>query len=121
MQLMQVCQNEEVKSIFKCAGSENSVSLAISVAARGAEVLLLGLSEKPATLKSMELSKKGIRINPSLIYDHPSDYKNTIKLIRTGKIHPGFIVTRYYMLSEVQKALEEASSGLQSKIVIRIQ
>ena len=120
-QLQGICEEEKIKSVFECAGSETSASLAIKIAPRGAEVVLLGLSDRPASFHPMELAKKGIRINPSLIYDHPSDYKRTIYLIRKGIIQPGFIVTRFFSLNEARKALKEASKGTESKIVIRMQ
>ncbi len=115
-----ICQNEDVKSVFECAGSEKSASLAIAMAPPGTEVVLLGLSAEPASFIPIDTSKKGIRIIFSLIYNHPVDYKRTIQLISSDKIHPGFIVTRYFHLKEIQKAMETASAGKESKIVIKI-
>jgi L-iditol 2-dehydrogenase len=119
-QMAQACHEAGVKTVFECAGSDVTASLAIKSAPRGAEVMLLGLSEKPASFIPMELTKKGIQINTSIIYDHPSDYERTIRMVQHGVIHPGFIVSRYYSLQKVQQALNEASEGKESKIVIKI-
>ncbi|MBN2480980.1 MAG: alcohol dehydrogenase catalytic domain-containing protein [Bacteroidales bacterium] len=119
--ICQTCQEESVKSVFECAGSGKTASMAIKVAPRGSEVILLGLSDKPASFIPMDLAKKGILVSTSLIYDHPSGYEKTIFLVQQGIIHPGFIVSRYFSLKESQKALEEASKGKESKIVISMQ
>ncbi len=119
-QIAQTCQEEGVKTVFECAGSDVTATMAIQLAPRGAEVMLLGLSEKPASFIPMELTKKGIQINTSIIYDHPSDYERTIRMVQNGVIHPGFIVSRYYSLQNVEQALNEASKGKESKIVIKI-
>ncbi len=118
--IQKIFHDEEVISIFECAGSDKVVTLISQVAPRGAEILLMGLTDKMAAINPMSILKNGNFINPSLIYEHPVDYKRTIRLISSGIIHPGFIVSDFYSLNETQKALEQASQGKESKIVIRI-
>lgn len=110
----------EVSAVFECAGTGKSASLAIQAAPRGADVIVLGLSEDPASFNPRLLSQKGNSIIPSLIYDHPVDFQRCINLVEKGIIKPGFVVTRYYSLEELPKALDEAQKGQEGKIVIRV-
>ena len=115
-----VFQNEEVHSVFECAGSEKSASLAIESAPRGVDIVLLGLSEEPASFNPRYFSRKGHNIIPSLIYNYPFDFRRCIRLVETGIIHPGMIVSKYFPLADLEKALIVAEKGEESKIVINI-
>lgn len=109
-----------VAAVFECAGSENTVSLATATAPRGSEIILLGLSSGMATFQPLKIVREGISILPSIIYNHPADYVNTIELIQNGKIHPSFIISDSMSLSTLQTGLEKAALGNDSKIVITI-
>ncbi len=113
-------EKEGVVAVFECAGSETTAALAIKSAPRAKDIILLGLSEAGASFNPRLISRKGNRIIPSLIYDHPYDFKRCIRLIENGIISPGFIVSKYFPLEQLSDALTEAQQGNQSKIVIRI-
>jgi L-iditol 2-dehydrogenase len=113
-------EKADVTAVFECAGTGPSSTLAVEAAPRGAEVLLLGLTEEESKFRSFRLSRKGNRIVPSLIYDHPFDFIRCIRLVEKGLISPGIVVSGYFSLSELQTALEKAQTGKESKIVIRI-
>ncbi len=115
-----IFQELEVSAVFECAGTGKTASLAIMAAPRGADVILLGLSEDPASFSPRRLLQKGNRIIPSLIYDYPVDFQRCISLVDKGIIKPGFVVTRYYSLEELPEALNEAQKGQEGKIVIRV-
>jgi len=115
-----VFRESEVSAVFECAGTGKTASQAIKAAPRGADVILLGLSEEPASFSTRLLAQKGNRIIPSLIYDHPVDFQRCINLVEKGIIKPGFVVTRHYSLKELLEALNEAQKGQEGKIVIRI-
>jgi L-iditol 2-dehydrogenase len=118
---VKVFEEEEVVTVFECAGSEKTAAMAIEAAPRGAEIILLGLSEMGATFNPRLISRKGNNIIPSLIYDHPVDFKRCIRLVEYGKIKPGIIVSRFFPLEQLQDALSEALKGNDIKIVITIQ
>ncbi|MBO0938255.1 alcohol dehydrogenase catalytic domain-containing protein [Fibrella sp. HMF5335] len=108
----------DVRTVFECAGAALTASLATAAAPRGAEIVLVGLSAKPATFTPLKLTREGITIVPSLIYDHPDDFRRTLRLIEAGVIQPGFIVSGYAPLSDLQAALDSAAQGEASKLVI---
>lgn len=110
----------EVIAVFECAGSNYTASLAMEAAPRGSEIILVGLSEKKATFQPLKIAREGIQVVPSIIYDHPFDFKRVIQLIENNVIHPGFIISRYENFENLQSALELAAIGNESKIVINI-
>jgi threonine dehydrogenase-like Zn-dependent dehydrogenase len=109
-----------VCAVFECAGAPKSAALAIEAAPRGALVMVLGLSDIPTPIIPRHLVRKGIRIFPSLIYDHPTDFSNVIDLIKKEIIKPGFIIERTFSLEEVAKAMAYALSGKAIKVRIKI-
>jgi L-iditol 2-dehydrogenase len=109
-----------VAVVFECAGSGKSATLAIQSAPRGTDIILLGLSEELTSFSTRLLSRKGNRIIPSLIYDHPIDFQRCIGLVEKGEITPGFIVSHYCSFEELPEAMDEAEKGQEGKIVIRI-
>ena len=91
-----------------------------AAAPRGSEIVLVGLSGNLATFKPLKIAREGITIVPSIIYDHPFDFKRTIQLIASKTIQPGFIISRYMALTEIQTALETAAQGDDSNIIITV-
>ena len=118
--LNEIWEKNEVVAVFECAGSAFTASLATAAAPRGSEIILIGLSEKLATFTPLKITREGITIVPSIIYDHPFDFKRAIQLIASKTINPSFIISRFMTLAEVQNALETAVKGEDSKIVIKI-
>lgn len=112
--------NNNVSAVFECAGSAHTASLATAAAPRGSEVVLVGLSGNLATFTPLKITREGIQIVPSIIYDHPFDFGRAIQLIRSKIIRPSFIISSYASLENLQSALELAATGNESKIVVNI-
>jgi L-iditol 2-dehydrogenase len=118
--LAKIWEENDVVAVFECAGSAYTASLVTAAAPRGSEIILVGLSGNLATFKSLKIAREGITIIPSIIYDHPFDFKRTIQLIESKIIRPSFIISRYMDLNDIQAALEIAAKGDDSKIVITV-
>ena len=110
----------DIRVIFECTGSAVATTQLIADAPRGASVILLGLSEKQASFIPLDVVRRGISIQGSLIYDHPADFQSVIQLIKDGKIQPHKIISKYIPLSEVQAGLQAATDGHPGKIVVQI-
>lgn len=119
-QLNTIWNAYEVVSIFECAGSSFTASLATAAATRGSEIILVGLSDKNASFQPLKIAREGISILPSIIYDHPHDFNKVIELISSQTISPGSIISSNYALDHLQLALEKASTGNETKIIINI-
>ena len=109
-----------VTSVFECAGAPTTTNLALEAAPRGAEVVLVGLSEKPASFIPLQVVRRGISIVGSMIYDHPIDFRRTIGLIADGVIHPGRIVAERFPLAQAAAAFQRAATGGVAKIVVDV-
>lgn len=118
--LAKTWEENDVVAVFECAGSAHTASLATASAPRGSEIVLIGLSGNLATFKPLKIAREGITIVPSIIYDHPFDFKRTIQLIASKIIKPSFIISQYKALDDIQAALELAAKGDDSKIVITV-
>jgi L-iditol 2-dehydrogenase len=119
-ELSKIWDENEVVSVFECAGSAYTASLITASAPRGSEIILVGLSEKLATFRPLKIAREGITIVPSIIYDHPFDFKRVLQLIKAKIINPSFIVSHEMPLDDLQNALETAANGNESKIIIKV-
>jgi threonine dehydrogenase-like Zn-dependent dehydrogenase len=113
-------QQENVTTIFECAGVTATVELALRTAPRGSQVILLGLASTPASFYPMKLVREGINLRTSMIYDHPSDFEHVIGLVATGALHPASVVTHTFPFEKIGEALKFASTGGAGKIHIVI-
>lgn len=120
LQLEKEWLEKDVVAVFECAGSEFTASLAAAAAPRGSELVLVGLSEKNASFQPLKIAREGITIVPSIIYDHPLDFKRVINLINEKIIEPSQIISGYDTLFNIQNAFEKAALGDESKIIIKI-
>ena len=118
--LSRIWFNNEVVAVFECAGAKVTTTMATGAAPRGSEIIIVGLSSQTAEFTPFKTTREGITIVPSMIYDHPTDFKRVLQLIASKTIQPSFIVSRYMPLSETQEALELASKGYDSKIIITV-
>jgi L-iditol 2-dehydrogenase len=118
--LEKVWLQNDVSSVFECAGSAFTASLVTAAAPRGSEIVLVGLSGQLATFRPLKIAREGITIVPSIVYDHPFDFKRTLQLIASKTIRPSFIISEYLPLAQLETALETAAQGESSKIVINI-
>ncbi|MES2519810.1 MAG: alcohol dehydrogenase catalytic domain-containing protein [Bacteroidota bacterium] len=113
-------EDNMVAAVFECAGAAQTASLATAAAPRGSEIVLVGLSGNLATFRPLKIAREGIHIVPSIIYDHPFDFKRTLQLISAKVINPSYIISSYTTLENLQNALELAAQGNESKIIINI-
>ncbi len=111
-------EENEVSAVFECAGVSHTASLATAAAPRGSEIILVGLSGGLSTFTPLKIAREGIHIVPSIIYDHPADFRRAIQLIRSGIISPRKIISRTLSIDDLQSALELAAKGDENKIVI---
>lgn len=118
--LLSMWVENEVVAVFECAGSAATATLAASAAPRGSEVVLVGLSERPAEFTPLRIAREGITFVPSIIYHHPTDFKRTLQLIQRKVVTPSNIISSFAPLNELQTALEKAASGDESKIVVTV-
>ncbi|UFH57034.1 zinc-binding dehydrogenase [Spirosoma sp. KNUC1025] len=117
-QVAAIWKDARVHTIFECAGAAPAFTLAVEAAPRGAYVVIAGLSDKPSALTEFGMTRQGINILTSIIYQHPVDFRRTIGLIETGFLQPGRIISAKERFDNLATAMEAASTGQHAKIVL---
>jgi threonine dehydrogenase-like Zn-dependent dehydrogenase len=79
-----------------------------------------GLSDKDSTISEFAMTRQGINIITSMIYQHPVDFARTISLIEQGFIQPGRIISQHASFDQLPDALVAASTGQHAKIVVHL-
>jgi L-iditol 2-dehydrogenase len=112
--------DENVSTVFECAGVPATVELALSAAPRGSQIVLLGLAATPASFVPLRLVREEIHVSGSIIYNHPSDFARTIALVASGVLHPSRIITDTLPFDSIDRALELASTGRSGKVLLQM-
>ncbi|MEY4384407.1 MAG: alcohol dehydrogenase [Bacteroidota bacterium] len=110
----------EIETVYDCVGATKATNMILETAPRGSEVILVGLATEPTTFVPIRIAREGISILPSIIYDHPEDFRETIRLIESKTILPSNIISGRYPLENFQEAIELAASGKATKLIIDI-
>lgn len=109
-----------VHTVFECAGAAAALTMAVEAAPRGAYVVVAGLSDKPSAITEFSMTRQGINLITSIIYQHPTDFRRTIGLIESGFIQPGRIISFRESFGNLSSAMTLASSGQHAKIIMDI-
>jgi 2-desacetyl-2-hydroxyethyl bacteriochlorophyllide A dehydrogenase len=119
-QLAASWKEAHVHTVFECAGAAAALTLAVEAAPRGAYVAVAGLSDKPSSITEFSMTRQGITLLTSIIYQHPVDFRRTIDLVASGFLQPGRIISARKPFDELASALAMACSGEQTKIVLAV-
>jgi 2-desacetyl-2-hydroxyethyl bacteriochlorophyllide A dehydrogenase len=93
--------------IFETSGTAPALADAVSLAAVGATIVLIGLGGGDIPLNAERVVRRQLRIQGSLTYDHPADFANTV----TGpSLHPGRVLRAAYPLAEAAQAFRAAAT-----------
>ncbi len=120
IQIQNLWKEARVHTVFECAGAAPAFTLAVEAAPRGAYVVVAGLSDKPSALTEFSMTRQGINILTSIIYQHPTDFRRTIGLIENGFLQPGRIISAKEPFQNLALAVQTASSGHHAKIVLDV-
>jgi threonine dehydrogenase-like Zn-dependent dehydrogenase len=105
--------------VFECSGAVSGAAWCLEAVPRGGTVVMLGLAVETVPLQPLRIVREGIRIIGSIIYDHPDDFRRTIRLVQEG-MQVGHLVEREYPLDNVERALRDAGGVLAGKAVVRV-
>ena len=94
--------------VFETSGVPAAVSAAITTAGPDATVVLVGLGHQSATLDAARVVRQRLRIQGSLIYQHPIDFISTIDLVTSGALQPGVVLRHAFPLEEADRAMRTA-------------
>ena len=119
-QIAAIWKDARVHTVFECAGAAPAFTLAVEAAPRGSYVVVAGLSDKPSSVTEFGITRQGITIITSIIYQHPIDFRRTIGLIESGFLQPGRIISAKESFADLASAIEVACAGHHAKIVLTL-
>jgi threonine dehydrogenase-like Zn-dependent dehydrogenase len=105
--------------VFECSGAAAGAAWCLDAVPRGGTVVLLGLAVEKVPLQPLRVVREGITVIGSIIYDHPDDFRRTIRLVQDG-LRIGHLVEREFSIGETEQALVAAGGVLAGKAVIRV-
>ncbi|GAB4041315.1 zinc-dependent alcohol dehydrogenase [Spirosoma gilvum] len=119
-QIASIWKEAKVHTVFECAGAAPAFTMAVEAAPRGANVVVAGLSDKPSALTEFSITRQGINIITSIIYQHPVDFRRTIQLIASGFLQPSRIISAKESFDKLATAIETACLGDQTKLILTL-
>jgi alcohol dehydrogenase/L-iditol 2-dehydrogenase len=105
--------------IFETSGSSAGLLKGIELSTSFTQLTLLGISDAPLPLSMKTTVRRQLTITGSLIYDHPTDFRETIALIGQGAVRPELIIKAEYALDEAASAFA-AARRVPGKTVIHV-
>jgi len=93
------------ETVFETSGSEAALAEAVTRAAPGATVMLIGLSGEPALTDTELIVRRQLTLRGSIIYDHPKDFAATLS---TASPTAGRVLRASYTLEETAAAFRAA-------------
>jgi threonine dehydrogenase-like Zn-dependent dehydrogenase len=120
LQLAAQLNEADVVAIFECGGTVRTATMTLEAAPAGCQIVIVGLAHEPVSFIPFDITRRGLNILTSLIYNHPADFSRTIELIATGTIQPSQAISRRVQFAQLPEALAWAASGAETKVVLAV-
>jgi threonine dehydrogenase-like Zn-dependent dehydrogenase len=102
--------DEEFPLVFETSGSSDGVLSALRLAEPGGSVILIGIPHSEIPVPIASLVRRQVHVIGSLIYDHPTGFERTLKLLSGQGTNPGRILGEPFGFASAQEALSSAAS-----------
>ncbi len=99
-----------VDLVFECVGLEPSINLALSIARKQGEVMLIGEHVDDPRTSMITLENHELTVFGSCIYTK-ADFLEAIDLITDRKITIKHLISRVVPLSEIKEAFQQVKKG----------
>jgi L-iditol 2-dehydrogenase len=102
---------------FEAAGENEAVETAVTVAKRGGQVILIGIpADDRTSFAASSARRKGLTIK--VVRRMKNTYPRAIRLVQSGAVDVGSLVTHRFPLAEVGKAFALASRREGIKVAV---
>jgi alcohol dehydrogenase/L-iditol 2-dehydrogenase len=99
---------ETFSHIFETSGVAAALLNAVDHSTSFTQFTLLGISDAPLPLSMKTVVRRQLSILGSLIYDHPTDFLDTIALVADGHVRPERAIKAEYAFDDVAAAFTSA-------------
>jgi alcohol dehydrogenase/L-iditol 2-dehydrogenase len=82
----------EFDYLLEASGVPDALSAAARRLAPGGTATLIGMSPHPLTIPTSEVVYRQLTLRGSLIYDHPTDFADTIAALERGRLRPSRVL-----------------------------
>ncbi|MBO8191540.1 alcohol dehydrogenase catalytic domain-containing protein [Streptomyces oryzae] len=104
--------------VFDCVAREQSMAQAVDLVAKGGHIVVVGVGAAGTTPIRLDLVQdREIRIEGTLMYT-AEDYRTAIRLISSGAVDAGEIVTATYDLADAGQAFASALDPAHAKVLV---
>lgn len=117
-QLRQITGRVDADVIIECVGHTRATAQAVSLAARGARILLFSVPNPDATyaLPVMDVFQKELHLMGSFI--NPNSHQQAVDLLSAGRIRTDILISHRFGLNEVDKAIAMQMSSESLKVLV---
>ena len=107
--------------IFECAGTNVTISQAITFSRKGSMIVIVAVYDAPPTVDLALANDKELCLNNTMMYRN-EDYLGAIELVNAKKVKLAPLVTRHFPFSNYKEAYEfiDANREISLKVIIDI-
>ncbi|MGB9765572.1 MAG: zinc-dependent alcohol dehydrogenase [Candidatus Saccharicenans sp.] len=106
-------------AIFECVGSEKTVELAINLARKGSEIIVVGVFEEKPVVDFGLIQDRELRVIGSLMYKK-EDYDTAISLIESKKVQLEPLISRHFSLRQYAEAYKYIENNREKTMKVLI-
>jgi len=119
-QLVAQLDAADVGAVFECGGTVKTATMALDAAPSGAKVVIVGLAHEPVSFIPFDITRRGLNILTSIIYNHPADFSRVIELIANKTTQPSKVISHRCQFAQLPEALARAAGGAETKVVLTV-
>ncbi|HEK85436.1 MAG TPA: alcohol dehydrogenase [Candidatus Aminicenantes bacterium] len=106
-------------AIFECVGSGKTVELAINLARKGSEIIVVGVFEEKPVVDFGLIQDRELRVIGSLMYKE-EDYDTAISLIESKKVQLEPLISRHFSLRQYAEAYKYIENNREKTMKVLI-
>lgn len=110
---------ESADVVFDCVSSQPTIDQAVALADKGGTVVVVGVPTRPVSVPLPIIQDHQIRIQGSATY-LPQDYAESIRLLSSGVVRAGEVVTDVLPLDRVSEAFAMCLQGDHGKVLVHV-
>jgi 2-desacetyl-2-hydroxyethyl bacteriochlorophyllide A dehydrogenase len=104
---------------FDASGSKIALELGFKGLRRGGKLIIIGVQNEPFVLNSIKMISRELSVFGSYEFNI-SDVKESLRLVKSGKINLGKIITHHFILKDGAKAYKLLKARTSGKIILSL-
>lgn len=110
---------ESADVVFDCVAIQATVDAAVTLAAKGGTVVIVGVPAAPVTVALPQIQDLQLRIQGSATY-LPADYAVAQDIIASGAVTAADFITARFPIERAAEAFAAAGTGRETKVVVTL-